>query len=225
MIIKSSGYHMKDISYGKGHTTVEYNYMLNINSEDDYNALIQSNHFYIGERPSMEVGFHSILKKYVLHSHPIYLTTLLCKQESKEIIQKLYSQFNYVYVNYTNPGYNLFQSIKQIGDSYDIYFLENHGVIIQSETFVGLEAKFHYINDIAKQYILKHYKAFDLEFTNSFNSKEFMFPDAVILNNNIEIIAANNYINYVTDYKGRPLTKKSIIDLLMMEPEKYRKSI
>ena len=225
MIIKSSGYAMKDISYAEGHTTVEYNHMLDVSDEDAYNKLTQSDYFFIGKRPSMEVGFHAILGKYVLHSHPIYLTSILCMQNSEEVVKKLYSQFNYAYIGYISPGYDLYESIKQVGDGYDIYFLENHGVIINSETFVGLEAKFHYINDIAKKYITKDLKSFDLEFANIITNKEFMFPDAVILNNNVEVIAANNYINYVTKHRGRSLSKEHMVRLLMMESEKYRKSI
>lgn len=226
MIIKSSGYSMKDVSQTDGYTTVEYNHMLDIQNEKDYNNLIKSDYFFIGKRPSMEVGFHSLLGKYVLHSHPIYLTAILCLQNSKDIIKKLYSQFNYIYIPYITPGYDLFEYIKNLKDSYDIYFLENHGVIINSDSYIGLEAKFYYINDIAKKYIVKEdTKIFSLEFLEHITNKEFMFPDAVVLNNNIETIAANNYISYITKDKGRFLSKEHMVHLLMMESEKYRKSI
>jgi len=225
MVIKSSGFLMKDVSYEEGHTTVEYNYINEVCTEDGYNKLLRSDHFYTERRPSMEVGFHSILKKYVAHSHPVYLTAILSHKASEKIIKDLYSDFNYIYIPYSLPGYELFASIRKAGGTYDIYFLENHGVIINSETLVGLEEKFNYITNIAQEYIVADLEPFNLSFADKITTEELMFPDAVVLNSNLEVTAANKYINYIVAGNGRPLPKDSIVQLLMMESEKYRRSI
>ena len=225
MVIKASGHTMGSISHSEGYVTIDYNQISNVENEEDYNRVLKSTQDTSSKRPSMEAGFHAILGKCVLHSHPIYLTSILCMKDSEDKLKELYGHLDYVYIPYRNPGFDLFNAIKNLDRTFNVYFLENHGLIINSENSVELEDKFRHINDIAKKYITEKFKTFDLGFANGNQENQFMFPDAVVFNDNLEIIAANNYINYVTKNNGRFLSKKDIIYLLMMESEKFRKNL
>ena len=39
-------------------------------------------------RPSVEAGFHSLLKKYVLHSHCVWVNIAACAEGGQEVIAR-----------------------------------------------------------------------------------------------------------------------------------------
>ena len=41
-------------------------------------------------RPSVEVGFHAILKKYVIHTHSVYANIITCSMEGEALAEKLF---------------------------------------------------------------------------------------------------------------------------------------
>jgi rhamnose utilization protein RhaD (predicted bifunctional aldolase and dehydrogenase) len=47
-------------------------------------------------RPSVEAGFHSVLKKYVIHTHSVYANILCCSAEGKGIAKKLFVDTSYL---------------------------------------------------------------------------------------------------------------------------------
>jgi rhamnose utilization protein RhaD (predicted bifunctional aldolase and dehydrogenase) len=173
----------------------------------------------------METGFHAILDTNVIHVHPIYPTLILCMDNSQDIIQEIYGDLNYKYVKYTSPGLPLSKSIRFL-EKADIYFLENHGVVLSS---IDLLYKIH---NTAKQYIIdncKCYEEFDINFSERKAEHHYAFPDAVIFANDItkrETIAAHNYINTIGTSLGkiRHLNSHQIQHLQNLEAEKYRKN-
>ncbi len=228
MIIKSSGCYLKDVN-NNGYSILNYQTVLdvlNTKSEILFNKAIAdsliSNKY---KRPSMETGFHAVLDTSVIHVHPIYPTLLLCMDNSQNIIQELYGDLNYKYIKYISPGLPLSKSIRSLGKA-DIYFLENHGVVLSS---IDLLYKIH---NTAKQYIIdncKCYEDFDINFSERKSEHHYAFPDAVIFANDItkkETIAAHNYINTIGAGLGkiRHLNSHQIQHLQNLEAEKYRKN-
>ena len=57
-------------------------------------------------RPSVEAGFHSILKKFVCHTHSVYANMCCCSHEMKEIAEKAFDGASYSWgsVPYTEIG-------------------------------------------------------------------------------------------------------------------------
>lgn len=94
-------------------------------------------------RPSVETGFHSILKKYVIHTHPVYVNILCCSRRGKEIVDKIFSgrDYTFLWIPYINPGFSLTVKIKEeIGKTINngkkfpqVVFMENHGLIVTSD--------------------------------------------------------------------------------------------
>ena len=59
-------------------------------------------------KPSMEINLHTKIKQpIVLHTHPIYLNTILCSQNSKEIMKVVLKDYDYLYIPYVSPGRDL----------------------------------------------------------------------------------------------------------------------
>jgi len=178
----------------------------------------------------METAFHILLDKYVVHSHPVYLTLLLCLENSRQIVSELFSDLDYGYVEYSHPGYNLYKNISSL-DFHQVYFLENHGVIISSKDMGLCVDLLRNLNDRAKKYIQE--KCTFEEFSLSFVDREddhYVFPDAVVFSKDHlkrEVQAAHNYITVMGKQIGklRYLSQDAVHFLQHMEAEKYRTTV
>lgn len=93
-------------------------------------------------RPSVEAGFHSVLDRYVIHSHSVYANLAACAANGREIVQKALAgkPYSWGFVPYTDPGACLTFSIrdelrrveKDTGKRPAVLFLQNHGLIAHS---------------------------------------------------------------------------------------------
>jgi len=234
MVIKSSGFNLKDVYKLGGYSVVRPN-IFALSSAEIFDELVIGS--VVSEkykRPSMETGFHSLLDKYVIHVHPIYLTTLLCLENSKELMKQLYSEYDYEYIPYSHPGYSLFEAIKTCDLAKKIFFLENHGIIISSNDPQEAQTLLADITTRAKnclEKVIEHYGEFDLKFNDDIiESPEYLFPDATVFLNEEskkEIRAAHNYIGLIGHEVGtiRYLTAEQVHFLKNLESEKYRKAL
>lgn len=233
MFIKASGVEMKSVSRVNGYSIVRPAMMKGITSSGKYDALFESELFYTGKRPSMEVALHALLKKYTVHLHPICLTALLCLDNSEEVIKRVYGKYNYNYIPYTTPGYSLFKAVERLRSIPDIIFLQNHGVVITSdsrEEALVLTADIAYQAQKYLQNQILSFRTFTLDFAKEKKSPYYYFPDAVIFSDkkqNQEIVAFNNYIHYITEtlQSRHTLSSDDMVELLSLESEKYRKSL
>jgi ribulose-5-phosphate 4-epimerase/fuculose-1-phosphate aldolase len=76
--------------------------------------------------PSMEVFFHLLPYKWVIHIHPTSFLVYLC-QESWLTLRSTYS---YCFIPYKTPGKDLGSSILEKFNDEQVFFLQNHGIII-----------------------------------------------------------------------------------------------
>lgn len=84
-------------------------------------------------KPSMEVFFHILPKKYIVHIHPTFFCKYLCRKEGRSI----FSKENFVdslYVEYTKPGIELAKKLFSLYKDESCIFLENHGIILLAST-------------------------------------------------------------------------------------------
>jgi len=89
-------------------------------------------------RPSVEAGFHSVLKTYVIHTHSVYANLLCCSKEGKALATQLFESISYLWLPYVDPGAKLTltisDAIRDFGRIPDVIFMENHGVIVTADT-------------------------------------------------------------------------------------------
>lgn len=159
MAVKASGYKLNQINTKEGYVVVNYksirNYYNTIDTESNVDFEKQSVEFAMESiveldqlkklRPSVEAGFHSLLKKYVIHTHSVYANILCCSKEGKEIAENIFRDrnFGYIWIPYINPGFSLTVKIKeeiekciQQGRKYPhVIFMQNHGLIVNSDDY------------------------------------------------------------------------------------------
>jgi len=212
IVISASGFNMSDISMLNGYSVCNLD-CTPINK--------------LQKRPSMEVKMHALLKdKIVLHTHPIYLNTIICSLNSNKIISDILDE--HIWVPYTTPGDDLAKMLRDIKCSSKVIILENHGLICTGETFSDALEKSLQINKLCKKWLIRNAKTFTTYTTElkSHESDKYLYPDAVILpeqNNSI-----NNYMMYIQKEVGltpKYLTDDEIHCLKNMEAEKYRRSL
>lgn len=107
-------------------------------------------------RPSVEAGFHSVLKKQVIHTHSVYANILCCSKEGKALAQKLFEGMSYLWLPYIDPGARLTltisDAIKAYGSIPDVIFMENHGVIVTADSADDAIALHEKVNTIIRDY-------------------------------------------------------------------------
>ena len=229
MMIKSSGTRMKDVRKGSNFSVVKRRSLSDsiLFSEDDdtMNVAIQESLALSKyKRPSMETSFHVLLDKYVVHSHPIYLTLLLCLKNSRGIIAELFPDLDFAYIEYVAPGYNLYKKIQARG-IHQVYFLENHGVIVSSKDMDSCVETLRDLNERARNYIHSKCKTEEFSLENAKETTEYyVFPDSAVMHMKPEIAAAHDYITHVGKKIGelRYLSHEDVHFLQHMESEKYR---
>lgn len=94
-------------------------------------------------RPSVEVGFHSLLKTFVAHTHSVYANLATCSCDCRDIAKKTLrgADYSWGWVPYTDPGANLTFAIRdelcrverETGRIPAIILMQNHGIIAHDD--------------------------------------------------------------------------------------------
>ena len=209
IVITSSGYSMSDISMLNGYSVCSLD-----------GAIINEKQ----RRPSMEIQLHTkINEAVVLHTHPIYLNTILCSKNSKEIVSSILDKFDYI--SYISPGSEL-ASVFSKSDGNKIVLLENHGLVCCGDSFAEVLDMSLKINKTCKEWLIQNSKTFTTYSTKfkNIDSDHFIFPDAVALEEENKPI--NDYILHIQKEVGlisRYLNSEEISKIKNMEDEKYRR--
>lgn len=108
MLIKASGYDMSDISKEKGIADIKYSKIKKLienirdkfekielhelsYAEEEYNRLL-SESVISGQKPSLETGFHAILGKAIVHTHPVIINGIMASKKSSEILKSIFGE-------------------------------------------------------------------------------------------------------------------------------------
>ncbi len=176
MVIKASGYRLVDINETTAFVAVDKNKIENyynsvdLTVEKDYekeSAEVSKTSVVELEgintlRPSVEVGFHAILKKYVIHTHSVYANLLTCSQEGEELAEKLFKDkdFGFIFLPYINPGFELTLAMKKKIDEYvaktdkypEVIFMKNHGLVVTGDCIDRVKAVNTDVNETIRNY-------------------------------------------------------------------------
>lgn len=87
-------------------------------------------------RPSMETGFHVMLERVVLHTHPVYLNAFTCSQGGRAELEDA-AGVDVAWVPYATPGYPLAKAVADTRAAFRAahgrlprrIVLESHGLI------------------------------------------------------------------------------------------------
>lgn len=155
IFIKSSGAVLGNISYNEGYCLANNKKcmeLLHLGKELE----LKNSKIFGYKIPSMETFFHAFMKKYTVHVHFTLSNIFFCSD--KDFFLNNFP-YNYEIIKYIPPGLLLANEVyKKYNKGIDIYFLENHGIIITSNN----------LNDIITIYE-NIYKYFDSLLDNKFN--------------------------------------------------------
>ena len=250
MVIKASGYWLKDMAEDNGISFVNYadishyiksNKILDV-TEEGLSVFIKDKMVPMGNdkmlRPSIETGFHSLLEaKYIIHTHSVYVNILCCTEEGKGILRKLFPKA--VYVIYANPGRAITMEIARAMKTKkaDIIFMQNHGIVVCSDDAEEGLAKHQIINEKIMEYFhIDSVYQLEKVCVNKIRDNV-IFPDQVVyamsghLSNTQagqETLCAYDYIIKKVADLGLHLNmiaKEDVEYIKNMESEKYRKSL
>ena len=174
MAIKASGFTIREITETAGYADVDYikikDYHADVNPAEVEEKEKNSTPFTLScvfpaadgktLRPSVETGFHSLLKKYVMHTHPVYANVVTCAVGGKELAKKIFPDLDFVWIPYINPGFSLTLSIGDAISSYEketgrfpqVIFLENHGLVTTADDAKECTDLHIYVNETVKKY-------------------------------------------------------------------------
>lgn len=129
IFIKSSGSYLSEVSHTHGYVECDL-YRLHTKKYTSLEETILSG----SGKPSMELGFHLLPSKIIVHIHPSFLLPLLCKGllRMEEMINKYIMQP--MIVPYQQPGSELSDYIRYHYANQKIILLQNHGVILLGNT-------------------------------------------------------------------------------------------
>ena len=206
MLIKASGVSISQISPTYGLVKVDYTKVASFYSEKgitEEKASFQLQNSKLDNtifRPSMETGFHALLDRVVIHTHPSSLNLFSCMADGHRKLRDIVKE-NFLWIPYKNPGHELTLAIRNSlnrNTKENILVLENHGLIICSETpEKALELQKNFMSKIDSFLVSKNLPFFSPEklvpyekgFLNKnkyipkflkINTNKYMFPDAAV---------------------------------------------
>lgn len=180
MLIKASGFLMSEVDENKGYTQIELDMILKIlddvqsgilSIDDESEINRRTNEANAGNlRPSIETFLHALLpQRYILHVHA--LITLIYAS-SKRFVEDMASQWDApkeqnnqlskaLLVPYEKPGIHLAMAMMQGIENYiahhsvspDVIILQNHGLIVASNSPDALYDAITTVEDDIKAYI------------------------------------------------------------------------
>lgn len=222
-LIKSSGFKMQDISFTDGFTICKSQKNKIFQNENEYEIYSKESIFYSNGKPSMEIGFHNNIKyNVIIHTHPIYLNTILCSKEANKVINNLFKNLKFKFVEYLTPGFEL-SNFFFVNHDCKIFFLENHGLIVCSDKInesINITKK---INNICEKWLFENSNEF-IKINKNINNN-YLFPDSVVFTNELKEI--NNYIMSLIHKCGlspKFLTHNEINEINQLNSEKFRKN-
>ncbi|GAB3938462.1 class II aldolase/adducin family protein [Mucilaginibacter myungsuensis] len=196
IMIKASGFTFADVAEGTGavwldNGTIVQNLLSKVNSGDviyENAAPPVLGSVPEGLKPSMEFEFHSLLNKFVLHTHSVYVNVVACAVECGEILADLFDQDEYLLVPYVTPGFPIAEYLvkNKRGDRYPaIIVLKNHGIIVHGDNHQTVIEKYdHFINKIKEHYKLPEMPGIVL---NKIDDDRFSVDPSSIAANNINV--------------------------------------
>ena len=211
MRIKASGKKIKDINTQDGFVDVYYKKISKqIRNKTDVGINLDSYKINkVKSKVSIEVYFHAILGKIVLHTHPVMLNSILASYNARSLVKSIFNSDNFI--KYVKPGYELGLEIKNkiaknslSQQNNSEFYLQNHGLILTGDDVDAIIKRSEEIEMLSHNFLnfLKtKFKIFELP--ELLGSDEKLFK----CNNN----KINNFLNIVPNIFKKSTNPDTVI--------------
>ncbi|WP_394903264.1 class II aldolase/adducin family protein [Clostridium butyricum] len=147
MLIKASGFQLADITLESGYSEINYKQIVDFFNNtpideisNDYENQLLNDSLISGTRPSIETFLHSITDTFTLHTHPMLVNVLACRENGMDVLKELFPDA--LFVDYDTPGIKLAkeyfktykENTKEFIKLFNVIFLKNHGLIISAKS-------------------------------------------------------------------------------------------
>lgn len=220
IIVTSSGQNMADVTWEDGFCVCDMNSHLHFEDEDSFLRVNRASKLSGHGHPSMELSLHrKAPQKYVAHTHPVHLNSVLCSSESKEILKSIFPNLEYDYVEYVSPGMHLYQKFD--ATTCRIVFLENHGLVVSGHNENEVFDITLGIDNACKEWILKNSRTHVGTKVN--DTGRHLFPDSVVFSKEILYITDQILHNiHASGLTPKFLTEDQSFYISEMKAEKDR---
>jgi rhamnose utilization protein RhaD (predicted bifunctional aldolase and dehydrogenase) len=253
MAVKASGLLLKNASSHNGFAVVDYQEVLGYlprasKNQDKFTKDI-STYAINGLRPSIETGFHAMLGRNVgscvIHTHSVFANLINCSLGGEGLLSKIWPDA--IFVPYATPGRDITLALLEVCNAGDVFFLQNHGLVVVGSHVKQAEA----LHTIVNKAIVKFFGLQNVRTLQSFVETELsavsylsymqnhvLFPDQVVYTANssglagtqagVETIAAHMWLMYYIRHLGLEpcFIPPHLINILQnLESEKYRQSL
>lgn len=221
MAIKASGYRLSQVTERDGFAVVEVATLKDVTAEKGYEP----------RRPSVEAGFHALLGRYVLHTHPVYVNFALCSQSGERRVREIMGDLcPYITVPYIDPGAALSEAFRErLQPDTRAVFMENHGLVVTGGTADDCLSLHEEINR-------RFASAYGVDFEEFARFSRLiglpLYPDQqvylTLTEVQAEVLAAVMLIHRVIEKNGeqaRPMDAKAMEFIAGWESEAYRKTV
>ncbi len=173
MVIKASGVQLADVTEETGYGVVNPRMIreafrdmqrVDLMTEDEGREILRRA-FIRGQRPSIETFLHSISGRYTLHTHPVTVNVLACRRGGMEILKGLFPEA--LMVPYGTPGVELAKKYFRVcegaeaaGRDSGVVFLQNHGLVVSSDTAQGVMDKTESVMRRIESYLGCNFEAY-----------------------------------------------------------------
>lgn len=123
LMIKSSGKRIRDTTNTNGFVICDIHTLRTL---DRIEPVVGS------DNPSMEVFFHLLPSKWIFHFHPTFMMNILCSEQWNTITFP--AEIKTLFIPYSTPGIDLSKIIVPQYTDESLIVLQNHGIIICSDT-------------------------------------------------------------------------------------------
>lgn len=157
MAIKASGFRISQVDRHSGHVVVDYGKLrrryTHVSAGVPQEKAEPSREQSGALRPSVEVDFHSLLKKYVIHTHSVYANIVGCSRNGSELFRAIFhnADFSFACLDYCDPGSALAQQMYALQQAEGlvpcVYLLKNHGLVVTSDNLDECLSRHEEIND------------------------------------------------------------------------------
>jgi len=170
MIIKASGFLLSEVNEKRGYSKVLTKQIANIIKNKDIknsknrreresitSNLVKDATIDKINRPSIETLLHSFLLKYTLHTHPLVVNMIVIRENWQTILSNIFKTDNFVMVEYKTPGIELAlalnSELSKLSTLPNIIFLQNHGLIITSNSKQDIKQLTEYVLKKIENYL------------------------------------------------------------------------
>ena len=109
----------------------------------------------INNRPSIETSLHLLMPhRVVLHLHCVNTISLAVRNNARDLLEDLLSDFQWEFVPYVKPGEDLTRSVKEVLNkkSVNVLVLGNHGLVIGDDDVESADKLLKNVTHKLKQY-------------------------------------------------------------------------